>query len=139
MSSSGRTIQRFTLRADERLKLRKQIETLFRKGEAFSVFPIKVIYLLQRIPDDQASKALTGFSVPKRKIKHAVKRNRMRRILREAWRLNKAELYETIPSGMQLHCFLIFIGNQPLPLDKAQETIKKITAQFSKKFRQPSA
>ena len=140
MSSSGRPIQRFTLRANERLKLRKQIETLFLKGEAFSVFPVKVMYLLHQLPDDaDASKVLVGFSVPKKRVKRAVNRNRIRRISREAWRLNKAALYANIPQGMQLHCFLIFIGNQALTLDKAQETIKKITEQFSKKLRQPSA
>jgi len=140
MSSSGRNIQRFTLRANERLKLRKQIETLFRKGEAFSVFPLKIIYLLQPVPEDfLAAPALVGFSIPKRKFKHAVQRNRMRRLLREAWRLHKNELYATVPKGMQLHCSLIYIGDQALSLDKAQDVIKKTTEQFAKKLRQSPA
>ncbi len=131
MSSSSRNRQRFTLRANERLKLRKQIETLFLKGEAFSFFPIKIIYRLCELPAGIAEpNVLVGFSVPKRKIKNAVNRNRVRRILREAWRLNKHHLYKIIPPGQQLHCFLIYTDDKPIRLKTAQYAVAKLTERF---------
>ena len=49
-----------------------------------------------------------GFSVPKKKFRSSVHRHRIRRLMAEAWRLNKHTLYPTIPEGRQLHLFFIF-------------------------------
>ena len=49
-----------------------------------------------------------GFSVPKKKFRSSVHRHRIRRLMAEAWRLNKHALYPAIPAGQQLHLFLIF-------------------------------
>ncbi len=50
----------------------------------------------------------TGFSVPKKKFRSSVHRHRIRRLMVEAWRLNKHGLYETIPPDKQIHLFFIF-------------------------------
>ena len=51
---------------------------------------------------------MTGFSVPKKKFRSSVDRHRIRRLLVEAWRLNKSQLYSAIPNNVQLHLFFIF-------------------------------
>lgn len=58
--------------------------------------------------DEGASPAMTGFSVPKKKFGGSVKRHRIRRLMVEAWRLNKHTLYAAIPLQQQLHIFFIF-------------------------------
>lgn len=126
--------QRYTLQAIERLKLRKQIETLFQTGEAFSVFPLRVVYSLMPIADTEPSPVRTGFSIPKKRIKKAVGRNRIRRLLREAWRLQKHPLYQNIPSGQQLHCFLIFTGNEKLTFEEAKTAVKKLNDKLIQKL-----
>lgn len=108
--SNHRTYQRFTLQAEERLKLRNDIETLFRQGEAFSVFQLRAIFLLS--PNNAAgiSPVRVGFSIPKKRIRLANGRNRVRRLLKEAWRLQKHIIYSQIPVQFQLHCFLVYTG-----------------------------
>jgi ribonuclease P protein component len=49
-----------------------------------------------------------GFSVPKKRFKHSVDRHRVRRLIVEAWRLNKHTLYAVVPEDQQLHIFFIF-------------------------------
>lgn len=124
--STPRIHQRFTLQAIERLKLRKQIETLFQTGEAFSVFPLRIIYLLAPVADSQPdSPVKIGFSIPKKRIRKAVGRNKIKRRLREAWRLQKHPLYQQIPEGQQLHLFLVFTGNETFTFEEAMTTVRK--------------
>jgi ribonuclease P protein component len=52
-----------------------------------------------------------GFSVPKKRFRSSVDRHRIRRLMVEAWRLNKHSLYPTLPADKQLHLFLIFTGD----------------------------
>jgi ribonuclease P protein component len=127
--------QRNTLQAIERLKLRKQIETLFQTGEAFSVFPLRVVYSLNPMTGTEISPVRAGFSIPKKRFKKAVDRNRIKRLLREAWRLQKHPLYQSIPEGKQLHCFLIFTGNEKLNFEEAKTTVKKLSDKLIGKLK----
>ena len=128
--------QRYTLQAIERLKLRKQIETLFQTGEAFSVFPLRIVYRLLPIADVAASPVQVGFSIPKKRIKKAHDRNRVRRLLKEAWRLQKHPLYQAIPPNMQLHCFVIYSGPPVLTFTEAKDAIRKVQQKFIPKLQQ---
>lgn len=60
--------------------------------------------------EGEISPVRVGFSAPKKKFRKAVDRNRVKRLLREAWRLHKQSLYEAIPADKQLHLFFLFIG-----------------------------
>lgn len=77
---------------EERLYLEKQIDELFQKGKSINAFPVRMIWQIQ--PGNVPARIL--FSVPKRKFKHAVDRNRIKRLMREAYRLNKTPFVETL-------------------------------------------
>ena len=62
-----------------------------------------------------------GFSVPKKKFRSSVDRHRVRRLMVEAWRLNKSALIERLPEGQAMHVFLIFL-NPELPDYSSVET-----------------
>ena len=77
----------------ERLCKDNDIQTLFDKGVGVSVYPYRVIYLFHHDENRPVTVRLL-VSVSKKRFHHAVKRNRVKRLLREAWRKNKAPLYE---------------------------------------------
>jgi ribonuclease P protein component len=101
----------FTYNKKEKLKSRKQLEALFNKGKTFLVFPIKVFYLLPNTTIDNTVK--TGVGASSRNFKKAVQRNRIKRLLREAYRLNKQPLHKFLETyNRQLVVFLLYIDKQ---------------------------
>lgn len=69
-----------------------RINKLFSNGKAFIVHPLRVVYSVEQNSNDVPVKVLV--SVPKKRFKRAVKRNRLKRLMREAYRLNKSILTE---------------------------------------------
>jgi ribonuclease P protein component len=89
-----------TLRKAERLNSKKAIDTLFTGGgsSSMSAFPIRVVYrLVDQQPDMAQVQMLV--SVPKKHFKRAVKRNRVKRQIREAYRQHKQILWQKILEG----------------------------------------
>jgi ribonuclease P protein component len=68
---------------------------------------------------------MTGFSVPKKKFGSSVRRHRIRRLMSEAWRLNKHTLYATIPPDKQLHLFFIFTDSAMPDYEAVKEAVIK--------------
>ena len=81
---------RFTLPRSKSLKSKLLIDQLFKQGQSLVAFPLRLVYL----PADYEVNEpfLTGFSVPKKKFKHAVDRNRIKRLMRESFRLQQHNL-----------------------------------------------
>src|ERR1700761_3183650 len=77
--------------AAERLKSKKVIEELFKKGSSVYLYPFRLIYSTTPVEPQQYPQILV--SVPKRNFKKAVDRNRLRRQIKEAWRLNKSLIF----------------------------------------------
>ncbi len=118
-------IQDFSFKKNERLKQRKNIDTLFQNGEAFSFFPFRVVHHCIPHSDLSSLPLQVGVSVPKKKIKSAVKRNIIKRRTKEAWRLQKAVLTQhSEPYTLQV--FLIYQSPEILDFAKIKSTIQKI-------------
>jgi ribonuclease P protein component len=121
--------KKFTLKKVERLKRRKVIEKLFSEGRAVTSFPIRVQY---KMDDPLLTVSLqAGFSVSSRNFKKAVDRNRIKRLMREAYRLQKAPLEQALQTKQQkLALFLIYTGkelpNYALVREKVEVVLKKL-------------
>ncbi len=126
---------RFTFNHSERLKLRKQIETLFQTGEAFSVYPFRVVFSCTNPRGDKDAPARAGFSVPKKKMRLAVQRNCIKRLLKEAWRQQKHLVYPAIPAAKQLHLFFIFTGKEIPDWSATQKAMSKIIPNLQAKIQ----
>lgn len=88
------TVRRYTLSKEERLSWKRYIDLLFAEGQSFVAFPLRVIYLM--IEEETPAPVSILVSVPKKKFKRAVKRNRVKRQVREAYRIHKYDLIDPL-------------------------------------------
>lgn len=122
-------VKKFTLKKAERLKRRKIIEQLFGEGRAVTAFPIRVQF---KMVDELLAVSLqAGFSVSSRNFKRAVDRNRIKRLMREAYRLQKAPLEQALQTKQRrLSLFLIYTGKElpefALVKEKVEVVLKKL-------------
>jgi ribonuclease P protein component len=106
--------KQFTLGKQERLKSRKLIEDLFSKGQRITLYPYRVFYLFQKNEQAVSSNSLQcGVGAGTRNFKKAVDRNRIKRLTREAWRLQKNELAQKMNQHTHtLVVFFIYTGKE---------------------------
>ncbi|WP_299223513.1 ribonuclease P protein component [uncultured Psychroserpens sp.] len=113
----------------EKLKSKKLIDQLFTEGKSVSAFPLRLVYLPTSFEGDIQFK--TGVSVSKRHFKNAVDRNRIKRLLREAYRLNKTSYFNNISSCYAL--MILYIGKDGTDFDSINAKMKQLLDVFSKK------
>jgi len=92
----------------EKLKSKKLLDELFTSGKKINEYPIKLVYKQLNFEDDVLIKA--GVSVPKRNFKKAVDRNRIKRLLREAYRLNKHIIHSELKE--KYVCMFLYLGKE---------------------------
>lgn len=130
--------QQFGFGKTERLKRRKLIDRLFSEGRNCSVPGYRVQYLL--LNESEAGFVKAGVSVSKRNFKKATDRNRIKRLLREAYRQGKTELRTAVVAQQQqLICFFIYQGKE-LPAsngvnESVQALLKKLQTIAHEKTR----
>lgn len=86
--------RRYTYPKSEKLKSRNIIEKMFAEGKTVSKYPLRLVYI--PLQDDTEGNLKMGVSVSKRNFKRAVDRNYYKRLLREAYRLNKHIITEKL-------------------------------------------
>lgn len=124
-----------TFKKEERLCSKKVIDQLFLNGNSFLIFPLKVVF--HEIPLPTSFPAQAGFSVSKKNFKRAVHRNRIKRLMREAYRLNKHELYKQSETR-QLAVFFIFVGKEITSFAAVESAMNKALKRIAKQLYTPS-
>ena len=112
----------FTFKKHERLCNENIIEELFKNGKSINVSPLRLVYLPYAFADNIAGQMM--IVAPKRKLKKAVDRNRVKRIIREAYRLQKHKIYAI--ENRKFAMSLSFIGQEPITLESAENALAKI-------------
>lgn len=101
--------ERFFLKKEDKLKSRKTIDEVFNTGSNFSIYPFKIWHL----PVQHETTLQAGFGVSSRQFKKAVDRNKVKRLMREAYRLQKNELQLQLQQQeKQLRLFILYIGKE---------------------------
>lgn len=119
-------IMKLTLGKKERLKSKKLIEKLYAEGKTIKVFPLRMVYV--KINHTSSYPAQVGVSVPKRNFKLAVHRNRLKRLLRETYRLQKEIVYNNLDSQ---YVFMIsYIGRDVFAFRKLYNKMRLLLEKF---------
>lgn len=127
--------KRYTLGKNERLKSRKGIEQIFAVGKSFAQYPLRVLYI--ELDEPTAPTLQCAFSASTRHFKRAVQRNRVKRLMREAWRLQKNELTEHLEGVSKKLAVFIIYTNSELPayslvFEKTSRLIQRLIEKIGK-------
>ena len=117
-------MSRFTFGKQEKLCSKLAIDNLFKSGKSFNAYPIRVIYKKVETSDTTAKLLI---SVPKKRFNKAVSRNRLKRLIRETYRLNKPELIENWQhQGKYFALAFVYIGNEIATFGDLNTTMQEI-------------
>lgn len=124
--------KKFSFPKKEKLTGEIKIKNLFEKGEFFLAYPFRIGFAIMP-KTDVPVEVLIGVS--KKRFKHAVDRNRIKRLTREVYRLNKEQLFSAAQEkDYSLHLSVNYIASEILPYQtmekKWQETITKFISKL---------
>lgn len=117
----------FTYKKKEKLKSKKAVDQIFTNGKSISAYPLRLVFVKNN------TSLKVGVSVSKRNFKNAVHRNRIKRLLREAYRLNKSVLYD---NQLTDYAFMIIYNHKDMPdFELINEKTKKLFHKFIEQNR----
>jgi len=123
---------RFTLGKDEKLKSKKLIAQLFAEGNSVKAVPFQLIFLQKEHHSKFPIKV--AFTVPKKNIKLAVNRNRIKRLIREVYRKNKYLFSENI--NKQYLFMFVYTAKKEINYTTLEASIKKVCTNFLNKVKE---
>jgi ribonuclease P protein component len=126
------SINKKTFSKEERLCSKKLLTELFTNGSSFLVYPYRVTWLAAN--PEQTTPAQVVIGVSKKKFKRSVDRNLIKRKIREAYRLNKAELFYSylISGDKKILLSLNYIGKEILEFDTLNNKLKNVFLTLNK-------
>ncbi len=126
--------KQFTLRKKERLSGKTRIDKLFSSGAAFLSYPFRVVFHIYDNEEKESFPAVL-ISIPKKRLKKAVDRNRIKRMTKEAYRLNKSStILECTVERKQIDIVLIYVCNDVLSYDIIEKGVKRALRDVSKRI-----
>lgn len=112
----------------ERLKSKKLIERLFVEGTSINAYPLKLIYLKAPLSEDVFFQVAAV--APKKNFKAAVQRNRIKRLIREAYRLNKHFIFNNTEAQYAL--VILYLGKEIPTFSQVEKGVSLLLSKFLK-------
>lgn len=129
-SSVSLPLMDFTFNKNEKLKGEKLIGQLFADGQSVVAYPLRLVYIPIAHLDHVKVKA--GVSVSKRNFKNAVDRNRIKRLMREAYRLQKSNYFNNFSGSYAL--MILYIGKDRTDFETMKLKMKQLFDKFLHKI-----
>lgn len=124
--------EKFTFSKKERVTGKRRIDDLFLSGESFLAYPFRVTYFLRESDEKNVSVLV---SIPKKRLKRAVDRNRMKRLMREAYRLNRHQFKkENLLEGHGVDIAFIYVKDEPSTFKDVQKGVRRALREVSFKL-----
>jgi len=121
----------YTFPKKERLSSKKNISYLFESGSTFFSYPFKIYYHFEEALTNKPNAAVL-FSIGKKQFKHAVDRNRVKRLCRESYRLNKSILINTLEERQwSIEVAFIFVGKVIPEFKDVEVKMQKVLLQLA--------
>lgn len=123
-----------TFRKQERIVSHQLIETLFEKGDSqtLAAYPLRAVFLQTERQQGHAPIQIL-ISVPKKRFKHAVDRNRVKRQVREAYRHHKQLISDIIPDDKELLIAFIWLSDSHCPSIEVEKRMVSLLQRIAKK------
>ena len=120
---------------EQRLYKKKAIQLLFEKGKGFNFYPFRVVVYAHTSEADEPSIPRFLVSVSKKRFHHAVKRNKVKRLVREAWRRNKSEIVVNCEEQKITFDFaLVYTATIILPYEEIEKKIKQLSLRLNNNY-----
>lgn len=119
----------FSFPKKERITSKTLLDKLFTEGKSVNNFPIKLVYLPTSFSDNTQLKILVV--APKRNFKSAVKRNQIKRLMREVYRLNKHTIFNNSETSFALA--FLYLGKEMPDYQMIEEKMQGVIHKFLKK------
>lgn len=113
----------------EKLKSKRLFEKLFSEGKSITVFPVRLLYVDRAFADGPTAKV--GVVAPKKKFGSAVTRNRIKRMLREAYRRNKHLVFNNIEGNFAF--LFLYLGDKMPEQTEVDKAVMELLGTFLKK------
>lgn len=102
-------------------------------SKSFSIFPLRLVFIT--LEAQATSPAAILISVPKKRFKRAVHRNRIKRQIREAYRKNKHELLQVLQEkDMSIAVAFIYLSNEIIPTSVLESKVKTLLTKVTEKL-----
>ncbi len=129
---------KFTYQKKDKLKSRKQTQFLFSNGKAITMHPIRLIYNIENAESGIFPTGLlqAGVGAPSRHFRKAVQRNRVKRLLREGYRLEKPDFMSAISlTNTRLNLFFLYVDVNVQSQQQIQTTMKLLLQKLADKLK----
>ena len=129
---------KFTYQKKDKLKSRKQTQFLFSNGKAITMHPIRLIYNIENAESGIFPTGLlqAGVGTPSRHFRKAVQRNRVKRLLREGYRLEKPDFMSAISlTNTRLNLFFLYVDVNVQSQQQIQTTMKLLLQKLADKLK----